>query len=340
MKNYSQSAKNTPTVIRGESQLQGQILIDTLSFTFSLSNVYKITDLSNSTNEISIVSSFQELIDYIFNGVFSCEELRGGRNFFDHSITLDQSAGFIAFGGNNSVRDFDGNIKRIVDEKCQIYISGDGCSRLKDFELIKKKLSELDAKITRVDIAFDDFEGKNDIASCEEKFRNGEFITRGTPPKMKKIDDFGSGDGCTNYVGKRESGKMLRVYEKGKQLGDKLSKWVRWELELRSKDREIPLETLTNPREFLAGSYPALSFINDVVQIIKTSREKLRIQYNKLKNIARSQYGKLFNFARHELGLDHQQIFYEFANFDGYPSRLEWSRKSTINQSNKGVITC
>jgi DNA relaxase NicK len=48
-------------------------------------------------------------------------------------------------------------------------------------------------------------------------------------------------------VGKRKNGKLLRVYEKGKQLGDESSPWVRWELELHNRDRVIPWEVLLEP---------------------------------------------------------------------------------------------
>ncbi len=46
--------------------------------------------------------------------------------------------------------------------------------------------------------------------------------------------------GRTLYIGKRENGKMLRIYEKGKHLGNPVSSWVSVELELKGKNRIIP----------------------------------------------------------------------------------------------------
>ncbi len=49
----------------------------------------------------------------------------------------------------------------------------------------------------------------------------------------------------------------MRIYEKGKQLGDPESPWVRWELELHNTDREIPFDVLLQPGRYVAGAYPA-----------------------------------------------------------------------------------
>ena len=41
--------------------------------------------------------------------------------------------------------------------------------------------------------------------------------------------------------------KLLRAYEKGKQLGDKNSEWVRLEVELKAKHTHIPFDAVINP---------------------------------------------------------------------------------------------
>ena len=58
------------------------------------------------------------------------------------------------------------------------------------------------------------------------------------------------------------NGKMLRIYEKGKQLGDSESPWVRVEAELRNKSRVIPWDALTRPGSYLAGAYPCLAYLS------------------------------------------------------------------------------
>ena len=74
-------------------------------------------------------------------------------------------------------------------------------------------------------------------------------------------------------------GRLLRIYEKGKQLGDPLSPWVRWELELHNKDRTIPLDVLIRPGHYLAGGYPCLSWICESQDRIKTTRKQLMISF-------------------------------------------------------------
>lgn len=277
-----------------------------------------------------MVFLFQKLINIIFGkDVFTCTELKGGRNFFDHSIPFEDKAGFIAFGGNNKVNDYDGKTKRTVEERVQVYLTGEGCMRVRDWQRVHHYLNKMEARITRVDPAFDDHNGVYNVNYCKQLFEAGEFTSSGRPPKGKMVDDFGSGEGRTFYVGKRDNGKILRCYEKGKQLGDENSPWVRWEVELHAKDREIPLDILIKPMEFLAGAYPALRFISEIAHVIKTARLKLKIQYTKLRTICRTQYGKLLNFAHRQLGLAPEQIFHEFLNPAGFPDRLIWSVNAT-----------
>lgn len=87
----------------------------------------------------------------------------------------------------------------------------------------------------------DDFDGLITLAQAKEWFEAGDFHSgKGYSPSGEYIDDFGSGKGKTLYVGSGKTGKVLRIYEKGKQLGDPQSPWIRWELELHNKDRVLP----------------------------------------------------------------------------------------------------
>ena len=90
----------------------------------------------------------------------------------------------------------------------------------------------------------------------------GEFAANGRPPRSKLIDDLGSGEGKTLYVGNRKNGKLCRVYEKGRQLGNPSSPWVRVEVEFRNKSRVIPWDTLINPGHYLAGAYPCFAYLS------------------------------------------------------------------------------
>jgi phage replication initiation protein len=89
---------------------------------------------------------------------------------------------------------------------------------------------------------------------------------------------FPDGSGLSFYVGSRTSGKLLRVYEKGKQLGGAASElfpdWVRSELELHNEGRVIPLGILINPGPYLAGAYPALAWVDDEQSRIATKQKR------------------------------------------------------------------
>ncbi|MFW2002610.1 replication initiation factor domain-containing protein [Acinetobacter ursingii] len=88
-------------------------------------------------------------------------------------------------------------------------------------------------KITRIDYAYDDLEGaivSPDWADLQDTL--GGFQMGGRPPSFQTAGNWKrpDGSGRTAYIGKRESSKYCRIYEKGKQLGDKDSLWTRVEV--------------------------------------------------------------------------------------------------------------
>ncbi|MCW8329405.1 replication initiation factor domain-containing protein [Photobacterium sp. SDRW27] len=247
----------------------------------------------------------------------------GGFSGYPHSANIlvnGQQAGLCAWGAKN--------------HGCYVSFSGTGTAVL-DLEQVHNALHQLPgAKITRVDIAHDSLNGKYDIKTARKMAENGQFVTRGRPASycyiesghlsqvasyqkssgncesVKKRFGFVADKGKSFYVGTRDAGKMLRVYEKGKQLDCKQHPdWVRWELELRAKDRVIPFDALLEPAKYLAGAYPALAFVNSEEQCaIATHKRKWFTSVdNAVKNGA-TQCGKLVNFLKHCVGLDNRQI--------------------------------
>lgn len=315
-----QGGVNPPSVIRGESSSPaecaiprpdscGEVSIDTLSFTIPVSAFCSFSGLTleewqTSTKYLRrsepatarLWWAFQSLLCELFPDsgfTVSPDWGRGGRNYFHHSITLDDSAGFIAFGGNNKAIADDGSTFE-VEERIQFYLSGQGCHRVSNWPYVAAVLERyLCARLTRVDIAYDDHAGAASVDTAMGFHYAGCYVSRGRPPKVRLIDDLGTGEGRTFYVGNRANGKMLRVYEKGRQLGDASSPWVRWELELTAKDRVVPFDCLTRPRDYIAGSYPALSFMSKVSEVIQTVKKKTQIGLSVLKRHARQSYGRL-----------------------------------------------
>lgn len=134
---------------------------------------------------------------------------------------------------------------------------------MNDWLAVHDFIEDKQGRITRVDLTHDDFDGLITLAQAKEWFEAGDFHSgKGYPPSGEYIDDFGSGKGKTLYVGSGKNGKVLRIYEKGKQLGDPQSPWIRWELELHNKDRVLPLDTLLYPARYLAAGYPPCEWIS------------------------------------------------------------------------------
>jgi len=199
--------------------------------------------------------------------------------------------------------------------------------RLHDF--IKSARS---VNITRIDIAFDDFAGEIfPVRQIPEMWKAGLFTAARSPrpPMLDRRGDWDCNDpdqrGLTAYIGRRDSGKYLRAYEKGRQLGDKLSNWVRAELELHGDVFHLIPEMLVRPTSFFVMAYPALA----------------RVEYAgiacKLERIAQEGFDtveKLLNIIRHQYGAHLDVLRKEFFNFNDKELLDRISRKPREVPSN------
>jgi phage replication initiation protein len=229
---------------------------------------------------------------------------------YEHSWELGEGYGIFATGGNS------------VGGTSLISLSGEGCSVVKDWLAVHDFLDWRKARITRVDLAHDDFDGQISLESVRNWFEAGDFHNgKGHPPTGQFIDDFGSGKGKTLYVGQRKNGKMLRIYEKGKQLGDPESPWIRWEVELHNKDREIPLRVLIYPAKYLAAAYPMTAWIYKQQSRIETANRSTLIGLEVLTEYCRKSYGKLIWTLWKVQGLSPQEIVEKLA-VEGLPTRI------------------
>jgi len=140
---------------------------------------------------------------------------------------------------------------------------------------------------------------------------------------MKQHGNFESPDGSgrTIEIGKRKNGKMLRVYEKGQQLGDPNSPWTRWELELHNRDRIIPWDVLLHPGQYVAGSYKCMSWIKGKASKVRTYKKSIDIGYEKLSQCLTTSYGRLINVMLEVEGSPEKVI--EKIRREGVPKRLE-----------------
>jgi DNA relaxase NicK len=180
----------------------------------------------------------------------------------------------------------------------------------------------LRARLTRVDLAGDDFDGS--ILSIAWGLAQREargFVGQGRPPKCTLITNF-DGEGDTLYVGKRENGRMLRLYEKGKQLGDAMSRWCRAEVEYRAKDRVLEFSMLLRPAEYLAGAFPCLSFFAEVACRVRAFRDRAKLSYARVVANARLHAGRAINAVLHVTGGDVGACL-SLLRRSGLPARLD-----------------
>jgi len=207
-----------------------------------------------------------------------------GLHGWKHSFEFDRGGVKFAYGGQNNT--------------AFLSLPGEGCAFISDWQSFASYLiKQLQARITRWDGAVDDFNGVHSVDHAVELYKSGGFKQGGRNPKPRQHGNWITPDdlGRTFEVGRRKNGKLIRIYEKGKQLGDPSSPWVRWEVEFHAKDRVIPWDVLLHPGEYVAGSYPCLSWVSERVFRINTIKEQDRISYERLKQVASTTYGPLIN---------------------------------------------
>jgi len=211
--------------------------------------------------------------------------------------------------------------------RARLDLSGSGCSRVTSFQPVQDWLGhQWEPTITRVDLAVDCLEGEYTVDHARDWLLSGEFTAgEGRPPRHSTPGDWLSEvpfHGRTLEVGRRENGKMLRAYEKGLQLspgsGDK---WTRFEVELRRKDRDIPLDVLTRCDEYFVGAYVCLQRLLPVAgQRIATHQKEGELSLQQLLHWCRESYGKVVNVVRAHADLDE---VLDLISRPGTPKRLE-----------------
>ena len=306
------------TVIRGESvRSQRLAIIDWLRFTFLPSG--------------SLLDAMDQLKRYFslwfplpVNFVPADKGMFGYKSSYDLMVWVDGEflrIATVAMGGSNT-----GNTM-MVD------LTGKGCSLVNDWQAVYATLQDLDARITRADTALDLLEGFT-LDQFDDLYRSGEFNCGGRIPTRRYFEGGHSGDlhalGRTLYLGKKANGKELCIYEKGKQLGDPASEWLRIEIRFGNKDRVIPHDIVINPTTYFAGAFIALE---DLVEAIKTkiktdqrdvASEERTIVLKRLTHYLVSAYGKTIYQLAQELGMDYKAL-YDLLHVPGVPHRLEKS---------------
>lgn len=297
--------------------------IDWLTVTFPLARL----------DECSVFD-LTSVADFIFGGAAGLKVMRPtGRKFqfYDnYCVIVDREgelAGRICFGGNN--------------ERMQVELTGTGCHWVKSWSHVHFQLEVLSARITRCDVALDDFDGVSvNLRELNEQAMAGIFKANGRPPKTNFRDDHGHGTGCTLYVGKKGH-KELCIYEKGKQLKDETSPWLRIEQRFYGKHvgeeglaseavrRGLPLDMLLHPLRYFRGAHEYLAQLCERIGL-KDIANKLFVVKAKVEATAtacvkwlKTQCGPSLNLIFEALGDDADVFVRKHVTRESLPSRFK-----------------
>lgn len=239
--------------------LNSPAFIDTISFTVQESAFRDLDD------DLKQKSSF----DCVMAAIIQVSQCMGfkpvleisGRNGYTNGLQFgdkeqQRNFGFVCWGGANQ------------QETIMFHFTGEGLSYARqDWEkllfMLLKKCGHL-AKITRIDISHDFLHGQYNIEQAVLDWKADKFTVRQTKPQaeMQGTDWLsGTKKGRTFYIGSKKSSRILYFYEKGKQLGDEESEWLRLELRQRNKDYIIPFDVLLYAGDYLCTAYPHLAQI-------------------------------------------------------------------------------
>lgn len=205
-----------------------------------------------------------------------------------------------------------------------LQLTGGGCGLVKDWPSLAQLLEDLEATITRLDLAVDLLDGAITVDEAVEWYREERFGTGGRRPSCHVAGDWvGDGkEGRTFYVGRATNGKLLRVYEKGRQLGQADSPWVRFEVQFGSRDRVIPKRALVERDACFAGAYAVLETVLPVAsERIETERTRGEISMADLLFWMRRSYGRVLHTAVEQFGFDPATLVEE-VRIVGLPRRL------------------
>jgi phage replication initiation protein len=298
------------TVIRGESAGNGthqrpsaepvRLLTDWINLSFPF-------DPEEGSVE-RFIQVFAEATAERFGGMTD----RGrGLHGYSTSYQLDRGGVLFAYGGQRNT--------------AFLSLSSEGCALIADWQrFIYLGRNQLAGRITRWDGAVDDFTGMHSVDLAVEMYRQGWFKTGGRQPSSKVAGDWlGQRQGRTLYIGNRHNGKLLRIYEKGKQLGDPDSPWTRWEIEYHNIDRVIPWEVLLFPDRYVAGAYPCMSWVGVDRSRLLTVKAQDEISYDRLVHAGSTAYGALINIMLEREGSPERVI--AMLRKSGAPRRLAFS---------------
>ena len=158
----------------------------------------------------------------------------------------------------------------------RVNLTGVGCEHVTDWDALADVEALPGAELRRLDIALTTWRNEVTHQRVVDAHTDGLFRCSGAggrPPALQQVTSSDPLAGRTCYVGKRESDKFFRGYEKGFELRAKMGRAgesivaidgfplediYRCEVELKSKATLVPWEAIERRDQYFAGSYPFL----------------------------------------------------------------------------------
>lgn len=289
-------------------------LVDTMGLRFANTD----SDyLSDEDRNYEIALEIDRHIEHIFGLNLTFAD-KGMKNRYQSSYEIGNKCGFVCVGGQRNTY--------------LVMLNGTGCNmatlgwekRLYTFlNNVAKR-----GKITRIDIAHDDFDGKNinvDWGNMQDGL--GGFSCGNRQPNIEFKGNWKrpNGRGRTLCIGSRESGKYLRLYEKGRAEGDPDDNWQRAEVEFKSRDRILPYDMLLAPSEYFIAAYPCFEFLAEDKQParIKTMVKTAQINVKASVKTIKHQFGKYINFLKKIYEPEELVNMISHSDSFAYPKRLD-----------------
>lgn len=303
-----------------------KVFLDWLTFTVNVDAFLKFNAYKSFTDD-DIARAMSFVLEGIFGKGFGITKKNGyGMYFHKESFIVGDNMGVFCIGHRNN--------------RFLVSISGDGWLNA-DFDAAQKLHAFLcqldqhggDVRISRVDIAADYYTDGPSHSQFEEAYHRGEFVRQQRHLNSKDAwpnyqvfgcvhTNRGIQAGITDAIGVRTSDLYLRRYDKGRQLGDPNSPWVRVELEIKNKDTLIPLDILLHPETYFC-QYPWLRNLkNSTAEKLETKRQRAEITVDASKKIIKTQFGKYLRVLRGLADSDEELLNQLESDEDEWPARL------------------
>lgn len=202
------------------------------------------------------------------------------------------------------------------------YMTGNGCRIYENFgggdwSSLFYLLGDIGANITRLDLAYDDYNGVLNLKQIDEDIKYQNFNAKVKTIRVNE-DVIGNSGAYTAYIGSRQSLCMHRIYNKAVEQGvtDRIPHWVRWELEIKQEKateviqlynqgytlNHIFMGVIKDTIQFNSKWYD--EFINDAEKCILHAKKKPKTSVESIYNYLNKQCGRAIEVYINLFGIE------------------------------------